>query len=114
MFFILKYLFKDNSKAPLKVNIINIDNDIEVVKGIFEFIRDRLPDKRKTGGIIPVEVHIYNINGKTSFDTLFQCKNEDDFKKYFDMDLDSDGMDSLDILRLVQENISYYIENDFR
>ena len=106
-----KYLFKENSKAPLKVNVINVDNDIEVVKGIFEFIRDRLPDKRKTGGIIPVEVHIYNINGKTSFDTLFQCKNEDDFKKYFDDDLVSDGMDSLDILRLVQENISYYIEN---
>ncbi len=107
-----KYLFKDNSKAPLKVNIINIDNDLEVVKGIFEFIRDRLPDKRKTGGVIPVEAHIYNIDGKTSFDTLFQCKNEDDFKKYFDMDLSSEGMDSLDILRLVQENINYYIENN--
>ena len=107
-----KYLFKDNSKAPLKVNIINIDNDLEVVKGIFEFIRDRLPDKRKTGGVIPVEVHIYNGGGKTSFDTLFQCKNEDDFKKYFDMDLSSEGMDSLDILRLVQENINYYMENN--
>lgn len=107
-----KYLFKDNSKAPLKLNIINIDNDIEVVKGIFEFIRDRLPDKRKIGGIIPVEAHIYNDDGKTSFDTLFQCKNEEDFKKYFDMDLSSEGMDSLDILRLVQENISYYVENN--
>lgn len=107
-----KYLFKENSKAPLKINIINVDNDIEVVKGVFDFIRDRLPDKRKTGGIIPVEAHIYNADGKTSFDTLFQCKNEDDFKKFFDAELSSEGLDSLDILRLVQENISYYIEDN--
>ena len=106
-----KYLFYDNSKAPLKINIINIDNDIEVVKGVFEFIRDRLPDKRKTGGVIPVEVHIYNKTNKTAFNTLFKCKNEDEFSEYFDMDLDSSGMDSLDILRLVQENISYYYDS---
>ncbi|MBR3214438.1 MAG: hypothetical protein IKF79_08025, partial [Methanosphaera sp.] len=105
-----KYLFNENSKAPIKINIINIDNDIEVVKGVFDFIRDRLPDKRKIGGVIPVEVHIYNENNKTAFDTLFKCKNEEDFKNFFDDDLDSGGMDSLDILRLVQENISYYYE----
>lgn len=106
-----KYLFNDNSKAPIKINIINVDNDIEVVKGVFEFIRDRLPDKRKTGGVIPVEVHIYNKNNETAFNTLFKCKNEDEFQQFFDMDLDSTGIDSLDILRLVQENISYYYDN---
>ena len=103
-----KYLFKDDSKAPLKINVINIDNDIEVVKGVFEFIRDRLPDKRKTGGIIPVEAHIYNKNNQTYFEKLFQCKNEEDLDKLLDIDLKSDSIDSLDILRLVQENISYY------
>jgi len=106
-----KYLFNENSKAPLKINIINIDNDVEVVKGVFDFIRDRLPDKRKIGGIIPVEAHIYNENKTTAFNNLFKCKNEDEFKEFFDMDLDSSGMDSLDILRLVQENISYYFDD---
>lgn len=104
------YLFKSNSKAPLKVNVINIENDFEVVKGVFDFVRDRLPDKRKVGNIIPVEIHIYNDSLKTYFDKLFDCKNNEDVKKYFDIDLDEEGIDSLDILRLVQENISYYLD----
>ena len=106
-----KYLFNENSRAPLKINIINIDNDVEVVKGVFDFIRDRLPDKRKIGGVIPVEAHIYNESNTTAFNDLFKCKNESEFKEFFDMDLDSSGMDSLDILRLVQENISYYFDD---
>ena len=106
-----KYLFKDNSNAPLIINIINIDNDIEVVKGVVEFIRDRLPDKRKTGGVIPIEAHIYNESNDTYFNKLFECKNEDDFKEIFGMDFGSSGIDSSDILRLVQENIKYYYYN---
>ena len=102
------YLFKTNSKAPLKINVINICDDSEVVKGVFDFVRDRLPDKRKTGNIIPIEVHIYNDSLNTNFDLLFDCKNDEDIKKYFDIDLSDGGIDSLDILRLVQENIKYY------
>ena len=67
------YLFSENSIAPLKINVINIENDKEVIKGIFKFMRNRLPDKRKTGGIIPVEVHIYNKNHKKEFKEFFEC-----------------------------------------
>ena len=104
------YLFKDNSTAPIKINLINIENDKEVVKGVFDFIRNRLPDKRKTGGIIPVEIHIYSNNHETKFNDLFNCRNEEHLEKYFDIKINSDGIDALDILRIVQENISYYFD----
>ena len=104
------YLFKENSKAPIKINLINIENDKEVVKGVFDFIRNRLPDKRKTGGIIPVDIHIYSNKQETKFDDLFNCRNEEQLEKYFDIKISSEGIDSLDILRTVQENIHYYFE----
>ena len=39
------YLFDVNTSSPIKINLINIADDIEVVKGIFAFVRSRLPDK---------------------------------------------------------------------
>ncbi|MEF9864559.1 MAG: hypothetical protein RR777_06400, partial [Christensenellaceae bacterium] len=35
------YLFLKNSKAPIKINIINIKNDKEVIRGIFEYIKKK-------------------------------------------------------------------------
>ncbi len=62
------YLFDVNNNSPLKINLINIVDDIEVVKGVFGFIRDRLPDKLKTKNVIPVEINIYNDADRSSFE----------------------------------------------
>ena len=105
------YLFSENSIAPLKINVINIENDKEVIKGIFKFMRNRLPDKRKTGGIIPVEVHIYNKNHKTEFKEFFECNTEDKLKKDFELTFKS-NLDSSDVIRLIQNNIEYFIHVD--
>lgn len=102
------YLFKENFKAPIKINVIGIEEDKELVKGIFNFIRDRLPDKRKTGGVIPVEVNIYNKTGKTSFEEFFKCDSPEDLEN-FGIKINNTEIDSLDIIRLVQENINYYL-----
>lgn len=106
------YLFNEGSKAPLKINVFNLNDDKEIVKGVFDFIRGRLPDKRKTGGIIPVEVNIYDKDGQTNFDEFFKCRTEDDFKSKFGMSIDSTNIDSLDVIRIVQENINYYVSDD--
>ena len=104
-----EYLFNFNNYSPIKLNIINIKDDKEVVKGVFNFIRSRLPDKTKTKKIIPVEVNIYNNSEKSSFDTLFECNSENQLLEEFGIKkLKSDIFDPIDIIRLVQNNISYY------
>lgn len=106
------YLFNEGSKAPLKINVFNLKDDKEVVKGVFDFIRDRLPDKRKTGEVIPVEVNIYDKEGQTYFDEFFKCRTNDDFESKFDISIDSTNIDPLDVIRIVQENINYFVSND--
>ena len=102
------YLFEINNLSPIKINLININDDIEVVKGIFSFIRDRLPDKVKTKNIIPVEINIYNDSDKSSFETLFNCNSKEEVQNKFGISIKSDLLDEIDILRLVQNNIRYY------
>ena len=102
------YLFEINNYSPIKINLINLNDDIEVVKGVFKFIRNRLPDKFKTKNIIPVEINIYNDSDKSSFETLYNCDSKDELDEKFGIKIKSDLLDEIDILHLVQENISYY------
>lgn len=105
------YLFNEDSKAPLKINVINLKDDKEIVKGVFDFIRGRLPDKRKTGNIIPVEISIYDKESHTYFDEFFKCRTNEDLENKFGMTVKSTTIDSLDIIRIVQENINYYVNS---
>ena len=102
------YLFSVNTLSPIKINLINISDDVEVVKGIFDFVRSRLPDKGSEKKVIPVEINIYS-DSDTSFDKFFECNSEEQFIREFGLkNLGSDLYDPIDIIHLVQNNISYY------
>ena len=104
-----EYLFSLNNSSPIRINLINIKDDKEVVKGVFNFIRNRLPDKLKTKKVIPVEINIYEGTEKTYFENLFDCQSEAQFEEEFGIkNLSSDIFDAIDIIHMVQDNISYY------
>lgn len=103
------YLFDINTSSPIKINLININDDKEVVKGIFDFVRSRLPDKLKSKKVIPVEINIYSNSDRSFFDKFFECNSEDQFIREFGLkSLDSDLYDPIDIIHLVQNNITYF------
>ena len=102
------YLFDINTQSPIRINLININDDLEVVKGVFSFIRDRLIDKVKTKGTIPVEINIYNDSDRSSFDLLFKCDSKEEINDIFSIDVKSNLLDPIDIIRSVQNNITYY------
>ncbi len=101
------YLFDSSSSAPMKINLINIKDDKYVVSGVFKFIRDRLSDK-SDDKVIPLEIHIYNDEEKSSFDDFFKFNSKNQIKKEFDVKIKSDTLDDIDIIHLVQDNIKYY------
>lgn len=102
------YLFINNSKAPIKLNVINIRQDKEIVKGVFNFIYKRI-DKGKD--VIPVELNLYNNADKSFFDKLFICEDEIDLFNEFGIKIRSKDIDENDILHIIQNNITYY-KND--
>ena len=99
------YLFFGEANAPIKINVINIKQDKEIVKGVFNFLYKRI---NKSQEIIPIELNIYNEGEGSYFDKFFDCKNEDEFKKFFDISITSRKMVPIDILELIQDSITYY------
>ena len=100
------YLFMENSQAPLKINIVNISNDLEVIKGIITSMVEAL--NKKT--LIPIEITLYNSSSQeeSALEKLFRLEDTLEFKRQFDTSLKVKELEENDVLRIIRENISFY------
>ena len=102
------YLFSKNYKSPIKINIINIKNDNEVVKGVFEFIKGQI--LKNINNIIPVEIRIYNEEGVSEFDRFFKISSIEKIEEEFNISFSSKNneIDEIDVMRIAFDNIKYF------
>ena len=100
-------IFELNKTSPIRINLIDISNDEQVVKGIFDFVYNYIIENDNK--VIPIYLNIYNKEERSSFEDFFSCKSEEDLHR-FDISLDKkSSYDGSDIIRIVQDNINYYI-----
>lgn len=102
-----KYLFIEGSKAHLKLNVVNLKNDEEIVKGLILFLKDII-EKKGPDYLFPIEVSLYGLNGMFSeFERLSTYDNPEMINAEYGVDLDHSELDPTDMLRLIRENIIY-------
>lgn len=107
------YLF--NSKAAFKINVINIENDIEVLRGILIYMMEKI---RIEGieSLIPIEVSIYRKTATGSaFDLFSRIQNVHEFQEQLNINLSTvSDYDETDVLRVIRNNLLYFkkIENN--
>ncbi|MGG0176415.1 DNA phosphorothioation-dependent restriction protein DptH [Gottfriedia acidiceleris] len=102
------YLFIEGSNSPLKVNVIQITNDEEVLKGFINFIKNQI-EKNGPHQLIPIEVALYNDDDYIS--SFEQFSLYDDINKIEEMlgfKLEVQNLDPVDLLRIIREKIHYY------
>ncbi|MEY8734200.1 DNA phosphorothioation-dependent restriction protein DptH [Peribacillus frigoritolerans] len=102
------YLFIQKSQAPMYINVINIANDHEVIRGILKWI---LKEIENNGGesLVPVEVTLYKErNTESSFDLYAQTEKVEQFENLFDLNLKSKDLDAEDTLRIIREKLFFY------
>lgn len=102
------YLFIQKSEAPLHINVINIANDHEVIRGILQWILKELMNNG-ADNLMPVEVTLYiESNIESSFDLYAQTETVDQFENLFDLKLKSKDLDAEDTLRIIREKLFFY------
>ncbi|MGO4890411.1 DNA phosphorothioation-dependent restriction protein DptH [Anaerobacillus sp. MEB173] len=102
------YLFLEKSKAPYQFNVINITNDREVLRGIINWMIERIeengPEEMK-----PVEVSLYvDERHQSAFDEFSRLDSIEQIKTTFDIKLKSSKYDESDIVRFIREKLSYF------
>lgn len=102
------YLFIEKSQAPLQINIINISNDKEVIRGIFQWILKEI-ENEGVDRLKPLEVTLYTNNDvESSFEIFSQIETVENFEDLFDIKLKSKDLDAEDILRIIREKLFFY------
>ncbi|MES5946646.1 DNA phosphorothioation-dependent restriction protein DptH [Bacillus cereus group sp. MG6] len=103
------YLFSEYSKAPLQINLINIENDHETFRGIVNWMLERIRSKGPEG-LKAVEVTLYKEEGQDSaFDNFSRIESVEEFQTKFNINLGAKQQhESQDILRFIREKLFYY------
>ena len=107
------YLFIEKSNAPIKISVINIENDTEVLKGILHWMFSEISSKQTN--LKPMEVTLYKTGSEDSaFDEFAFISSIEEFEEKYGIKLNRvDGLESEDALRLIRENLSFYKTFDF-
>jgi DNA phosphorothioation-dependent restriction protein DptH len=102
------YLFIQTSLAPLQINIINISNDREVIRGIFQWMLKEI-QKEGLDRVKPIEVTLYKDEiSESSFDLYSITESVKDFEQSFDVKLNIKDIEPDDILRTIRQKLLFY------
>lgn len=103
------YLFTETSKAPILINVMNLPDDQEVLKGILNFMIKELSSKG-LNYIKPMEVTLYtNTLVKSAFEKFAQLKTLEQVEMYTGIKFKGiKDIDGETILRVIRENLYFY------
>lgn len=111
------YLFIEKSKAPIQINVINITNDLEVIRGIFQWMINVI-DKEGSEYLKAIEVTLYNDKElESAFDLYARTETVLEFENLFNLKLKSKNHEAEDILRIIREKFFFFKkknEKDYR
>ncbi|WP_077622435.1 DNA phosphorothioation-dependent restriction protein DptH [Sediminibacillus massiliensis] len=102
------YLFIEKSQAPLQISVINISNDLEVLRGILQWMLGVI-DKQGPDVLKPIEVTLYkNKYLESSFDLYARTETVSEFENIFNIKLKAKELDSEDVLRIIREKLFFF------
>ncbi|GGD08358.1 DNA phosphorothioation-dependent restriction protein DptH [Pontibacillus salipaludis] len=103
------YLFLNQSVAPIKVNLINILNDYQAIRGLIKWYLDK-KNKQKIRKMPPIIVNVYREeSGKSFCETFTEVSKVEEFERVFDVKLKSQDQSSEDLLEELHNNMQFYV-----
>ncbi|MGL5751832.1 MAG: hypothetical protein ACRCXT_14955 [Paraclostridium sp.] len=102
------YLFPKGINVPLTIKFINIENDDEAIRGIISFMLWQLKE-RGLDNIIPLEIYINkSLIDSNTIEKISELNNFEELCKMFNLRLQMDNYDSMDLFRKVIDNIKFF------
>ncbi|MDM1465251.1 DNA phosphorothioation-dependent restriction protein DptH [Myroides odoratimimus] len=109
------FLFYQSSKSPIKINVVNLGDCREIVRGIFLFYKHELDKNlnKKLSDLIPVEVYIYGSeNIVTKFEELTFYEKVSTLESNLNIDLSTRNFEKEDLLNTFLDNVKFYSKTE--
>ncbi len=101
------YLFMGSSSAPLLVNLINVNNDNEILRGIIQRLIKQINSK-ELDQVKPIEVTVYKSDATSAFDVFSRTESIEELETALDLKFTSKNYEPKDLLHLIREKIKYF------
>ena len=104
------YLFMGSSSAPLLVNLINVNNDNEILRGIIQRLIKQINSK-ELDQVKPIEVTVYKSDATSAFDVFSRTESIEELETALDFKFSSKDFkhyEPKDLLQLIREKIKYF------
>ena len=102
------YLFDMGNKAPIRINLVNTGDSLEILEGVFKYYVKRLRGS-KNKKITPIFINVYTKSSSSNaFEEFSLIDDVNVIKEMFDLDLNVDDMNEDEVIDLYRENVKFY------
>lgn len=103
------YLFALDDSTPILLNIINISNDREVLRGIVDWLKGQVKRNNNLSGLRDIEIVAYNPDSQSAsaFDELNGVGDAEEIGNQLNIDFSMKEYDGEDVLRAIQKVLHY-------
>ncbi len=103
------YLFALDSNASILLNVINIPNDREVLRGIVDWLKKQISKNNSLTRLRPIEVVAYrqDLDGFSAFDALNDGSNVTEIEEQLGISFAMNDYFAEDVLRTIQQVLRY-------
>lgn len=106
------YLFSLGGKAPIKINLVNTGDSIEILEGVFKYYVKKLRVS-KSKKLMPIFINVYSKkNSSNAFEEFSALDDVSAIKELFNLDLSVDDMNENEVVDLYRENVKFYSKDD--
>ncbi len=108
-----RYFFTGSSKAPIRINLVNMGDCTDALKGIIRYFLGVIanPPDGDVAAISPVELRIYGGNSHANrFEAFARYANAVWIERDFEISLAAGDCSSADVLAILQEKLHFYLK----
>lgn len=104
-----EYLFTLTSKPKMLINVINISNDKELLRGILQWYKDTINQSGSLEDLLTVSVSSYTAEEHlaSAFEQFNEINDPELVKELFNFDCTTKLYDAIDVLQQIQKHLSF-------
>ncbi len=107
------FLFDYDNRAPLKLNVLNMGDCLQVLQGIFDFYKDQVTAKVSPRYLRPIDLYIKGSDHYvTTFEKMAHLFDKEDIEKAFSISANSKLYDFEDLLNAFRTNVRFFAEGN--
>ncbi len=103
------FLFAHDRRAPIRINVFNMGDCLQVLQGIFDYYKERAAANEPLHELRPITLHIFGSeNYVTTFEKMSHLIAQEDIERSFELGTINKRIPFEDLLNAFRSKVQYY------